>query len=101
MECIILIRHSRTVFNQSNHKVFLNFSVSLFIWLTSALSLPHQYLADNKLQHNFIIVTNFEQSFSHRVYVKKQMELFCGFPEELLFSRGSRCNDSVRIQAFP
>ena len=60
MECIILIRYSRTVFNQSNHKVFLNFSVSLFIWLTSVLSLPHQYLEDNKLQHNIIVLTNLE-----------------------------------------
>ena len=60
VECIILIRHSGTVSKQSNHKVFLNFSVSLFILLTSALSLPYQYLADNKLQHNFIILTNFE-----------------------------------------
>ena len=33
--------------------------------------------------------------------VKKQMELFRGFPAELLFSRGSRCTDSIRIQAFP
>ena len=82
MECIILIRHSRTVFNQSNHKVFLKFSVSLFILLTTALSLPHQYLADNKLQHNFIILTNFESSFDRRVYVKKQMELFRDFPAE-------------------
>ena len=97
MECIILIRHTRTVFNQSNHKVFL----SLFILLTSALSLPHQYLADNKLQHNFIILTNFEQSFDHRVYAKKQMELFRGFPAELVFSRRSRRTDSIRIQAFP
>ena len=60
VEYIILIRHSRTVFSQSNHKVFLIFSVSLFILLTSALNLPHQYLADNKLQHSFIILTNFE-----------------------------------------
>ena len=59
-ECIILMRHSRTVFNQSNHKVFLNFSVSLFISLISALNLPHQYVADNKLQHRFLILTNFE-----------------------------------------
>ena len=47
IECIILIRHSKTVFNKSDHNVFLNFSVSLFMLLTSALSLPHQYLADN------------------------------------------------------
>ena len=60
VECIILIRRSRTVFNQSNHKVFFNFSVSLFISLISALNLPHQYLAGNKLQHSFIILTNFE-----------------------------------------
>ena len=60
MECIILIRHSRTVFNQSNHKVFLNFVVSLLILLTSVVSLPHHYLADNELQHNFIVLTNFE-----------------------------------------
>ena len=97
LECIILIRHSRTVFNQSNHEVFLNFSVSLFISLISALNLPHQYLADNKVQHSFIILTNFEQSFDHRVCVKKQMELFRGFPAELAFSRGSRCTDSIRI----
>ena len=61
VECIILIRHSRTVFNQSNHKVVLNFSVSLFISLISALTLPHQYLADNNnLQHSFIILPIFE-----------------------------------------
>ena len=53
-------KHSRTVFNRSNHKVFLNFNVSLFISLISALNLPHQYLADNKLQDSFIILTNFE-----------------------------------------
>ena len=35
-------------------------SVSLFISLISAFNLPHQYLADNKLQHSFIILTNFE-----------------------------------------
>ena len=58
MECIILIRHSRTVFDQSNHKVFLNLSLSLFISLISALNLPHQYLADNKLQRSFIILNN-------------------------------------------
>ena len=84
-----MIRYSRAVFNQSNHKVFLNSSVSLFISLISALNLPHQYLADNKLQHSFIILTNFERSFDHRVCVKKQMKLFRGFPAELVFSRGS------------
>ena len=60
MKSVILIKHSGTVSNQSNHKVFLNFGVSLFILLTSALNLPHQYVADNKLQHSFIILTNFE-----------------------------------------
>ena len=60
MECIILIRHSRTVFNLRNHKAVLNFSVSLFISLISALNLRHKYLADNKLQESFIILTNFE-----------------------------------------
>ena len=48
-ECIILIRPSKTFFNQRNHKVFLKFSLSLFILLTSALNLRHQYLTDDKL----------------------------------------------------
>ena len=44
----------------SEWTLFLNFSVSLLVLLTSTWNLPHQYLAHNKLQHSFIILTNFE-----------------------------------------
>ena len=49
--------------------------------------------------HTFIILTKFEQSFDHRVCVKKQIKPFCGFPAKLVFSRGSQCTGSIKIQA--
>ena len=59
-ECIIMIRHRKTFFNQRNHQVFLNFSVPLFILLTLRFE-PVRVISQMTIcMHSLIILTNFE-----------------------------------------
>ena len=51
-----LYNRDKTFFNQRNHKVVSNFSVSLFILLTSALNLGHHYFADDKPRMHTLII---------------------------------------------